>query len=296
MIVAYYLCAMNERMENLVNYEDILLSCSIPHDMHVEHRMPAHSIIYVRSGKLVIAGREQVDEVAAGQYVFIRRDCSIDVTKVPVGREPYRGINFTLPRKELKEYYNCIAGSCKKMRGIAPIEKTVNVLPQTVALRSLFGSFLPYTDSREIPSHEWLLLKVSEAIMALLAIDSRFYPALFDFNEVWKIDLMEFMENNYTEDLSLGEFASYTGRSLATFKRDFAKISTLSPQRWITERRLETAKSLLLAGDVSAQDVCYRVGFKNRSHFSQAFKKQYGYSPVNYLKRVRDTTWRVEND
>ncbi len=53
---------------------------------------------------------------------------------------------------------------------------------------------------------------------------------------------MDFMEQNYTEDLTLEEFASYTGRSLATFKRDFAKVSPLPPQRWIMEHRLEKAK------------------------------------------------------
>ena len=276
---------MNEQVESLVNYGDILLSCCIPHDMHVEHRMPAHSIIFVRSGKLVIAGRDKSEAVEAGQYVFIRRDCTIDVTKVPLDGKPYRGINLTLPRRELKEYYTRIAGSCKRLQGVAPIGKTVNVLPRTVALKSLFDSFLPYTDSGETPATEWLQLKVQEAVMCLLALDDRFYPTLFDFNEVWKIDLLDFMEQNFTEELSLEEFASYTGRSLATFKRDFAKISPLSPQRWIMEHRLERAKSLLLAGGITAQEVGYRVGFKNRSHFSQAFKKRYGCAPAYYQRQ-----------
>lgn len=275
---------MNEQAESLVNYGDILLSCRIPRDLHVEHRMPVHSIIFVRSGKLVIAGRDKSEEVEAGQYVFIRRDCTIDVTKVPLDGEPYRGINLTLPRRELKEYYTRIAGSCKRLQGVAPIGKTVNVLPRTVALKSLFDSFLPYTDSGETPVTEWLQLKVQEAVMCLLALDDRFYPTLFDFNEVWKIDLLDFMEHNFTEELSLEEFASYTGRSLATFKRDFAKISPLSPQRWILEHRLERAKSLLLAGGITAQEVGYRVGFKNRSHFSQAFKKRYGCAPAYYQR------------
>ena len=276
---------MNGQVESLVNYGDILLSCRIPRDLHVEHRMPAHSVIFVRSGKLVIVGRDKSEEVGAGQYVFIRRDCTIDVTKVPLAGEPYRGINLTLPRRELKEYYTRIAGSCKRLQGVAPIGKTVNVLPRTVALKSLFDSFLPYTDSGETPATEWLQLKVQEAVMCLLALDDRFYPTLFDFNEVWKIDLLDFMEQNFTEELSLEEFASYTGRSLATFKRDFAKISPLSPQRWILEHRLERAKSLLLAGGITAQEAGYRVGFKNRSHFSQAFKKRYGCAPAYYQRQ-----------
>ena len=114
---------MNDCIESLVNYSDILLSCCIPHDMHLEHRMPAHSIIFVRSGKLVIESKDKTDEITADNYVFVRRDCSVNVTKVPLEGKPYRGINFTLPRKELKEYYNRIVGTCKKLHGISPIRQ-----------------------------------------------------------------------------------------------------------------------------------------------------------------------------
>lgn len=271
--------------ESLINYENILQSCCIPHDMHVEHRVPAHSIIFVRSGKLLVEEKGKTDEISAGNYVFLRRDCSVNVTKAPLDGEPYRGINLSLPRTALKEYYNRIAEASKKQHQ-KPINQIVSLLPQTTALKSLFGSFLPYTDSGETPTQEWLQLKVQEAIMCLLEIDPRFYPTLFDFNEAWKIDLLAFMEQNYTEDLNLEEFASYTGRSLATFKRDFAKISPIPPQRWIMEHRLEKAKDLLKEQKVSAQEVGYMVGFKNRSHFSQAFKKRYGYAPTNYLKNI----------
>lgn len=140
---------MNGLMDNLVNYGDILLSCSIKHDMHMEHRMPAHSIIFVRSGKLIIEGRDSTDEITADNFVFVRRDCSINVTKVPLDGTPYRGINFTLPRRYLKEYYNRIAATCRKMRGISPIGQTVNILPQTTGLKSLFGSFMPYRQRRD---------------------------------------------------------------------------------------------------------------------------------------------------
>ena len=39
-----------------------------------------------------------------------------------------------------------------------------------------------------------------------------------------------------------------TGRSLATFKRDFAKVSDLTPQKWIIRRRLEAAHELIVSG------------------------------------------------
>lgn len=212
---------MNEPL--ITQYADTLYSCLIPYDMHFEHRMPAHSIIFVRSGKLLIKENQREVEVAT-------------------------------------------------------------ILSKSVPLDGLFQSLMVYVDNETEPTADMLSLKLREAIMCLLSLNPGFYPTLFDFNESWKIDILEFMENNFTEDMTLDEFASYTGRSLASFKRDFAKISTLPPLRWIMEHRLDKAKRMLENGMGLAQDVGYSVGFKNRSHFSQAFKKRYGYAPNDYVK------------
>jgi AraC-like DNA-binding protein len=77
------------------------------------------------------------------------------------------------------------------------------------------------------------------------------------------------------------QIASFTGRSLATFKRDFKKISNLTPQKWLIKRRLEAAYVKLKDEHKKVQDVYVEVGFKNPSHFSTAFKKQYGMPPTD---------------
>lgn len=77
-------------------------------------------------------------------------------------------------------------------------------------------------------------LKLQEGLMALLSIDERFVPTMFDFNEPWKTDIIGFMEENYMYDLSIEEIAHYTGRSLATFKRDFRKSATQLPRNGLS--------------------------------------------------------------
>ena len=81
------------------------------------------------------------------------------------------------------------------------------------------------------------------------------------------------------------EFATYTGRSLATFKRDFAKVSDMSPEKWLIRKRLDKAYEMLHDGKHKPSDVYVAVGFKNRSHFSMAFKRLFGVPPGS----VRDT-------
>jgi AraC-like DNA-binding protein len=73
--------------------------------------------------------------------------------------------------------------------------------------------------------------------------------------------------------------ASFTGRSLATFKRDFMKVSPLSPQKWLIQKRLEVAQWKLHNERKNVSDVCAEVGFKNLSHFSKAYKAAFGYTP-----------------
>ena len=97
--------------------------------------------------------------------------------------------------------------------------------------------------------------------------------------EPWKIDILNFLNENYMLDLSLSEIARYTGRSLATFKRDFAKVSDLTPQKWIIRRRLEAAHELIASGSRKISEICFDVGFKNLSHFSKLYKETYGMAP-----------------
>ena len=81
------------------------------------------------------------------------------------------------------------------------------------------------------------------------------------------------MEKNFRSDMSMSEFALASGRSLSTFKRDFKKMSELSPERWLTDRRLRAAHDLLSKGR-RVSDVC----------FSAIFKKKFGQTPGEVRK------------
>ena len=153
-------------------------------------------------------------------------------------------------------------------------------LPNTAEITSLFASMTPYFDRNVKPMDDFMNLKLQEGLLALFHIDERFVPTLFDFSEPWKIDILEFLNENYMYEFSQEELAHYTGRSLATFKRDFRKVSDLTPEKWLIRKRLEVAYALMKEGGRKVADVYAEVGFKNPSHFSTAFKKQYGIPPT----------------
>lgn len=86
-------------------------------------------------------------------------------------------------------------------------------------------------------------------------------------------------------NMPLEKFGYLTGRSLTTFKRDFQKAFGATPQKWLTEKRLELAYYQFVEKNRKPIDVYFEVGFENLSHFSFAFKKQYGYSPSVLIER-----------
>jgi AraC-like DNA-binding protein len=103
---------------------------------------------------------------------------------------------------------------------------------------------------------------------------------LFDFSDPYKIDLEAFMNKNFHFNVTLDRFAYLTGRSLATFKRDFQKTFNTSPRNWLQQRRLQEAYYLITEKGKTTSDIYLDLGFENLSHFSFAFKKQFGYAPT----------------
>lgn len=77
---------------------------------------------------------------------------------------------------------------------------------------------------------------------------------------------------------SLAEVASM---SRSAFAETFASAFGLPPMSMVRRIRLERAWKLLEQGDgLPMKTVARRVGFSSRSHFSRAFKRQFGVSPV----------------
>ncbi len=237
-----------------------------------------HMLAYVYSGELITEENGDKVVIKKGQCAFLRKDNRVSMTKQPCGDDQFQGVFLMFKRNFLREFYQNMD---RKQLPII-VEKhqpSVILLPETPDIESLFLSMLPYFDFDKEPAKELMQLKLQEGVYSLLSIDKRFYPALFDFTEPWKIDILDYMESNYMFDLSVEDIAGFTGRSLATFKRDFKKISDLSPQRWLIEKRLKVAHDKIRNEKKKVSDVYLEVGFKNLSHFSSAFKKQFGYAP-----------------
>lgn len=263
------------------NYADIFFSYYANDERRCTKMVRNLTLVYVYGGKFILEENGHETVIGPEECVFLKRDTRVNMVKQASEENPFQGIFMNFNRKTMREIFQKIG----KQNIPQTTENSLNSvvkLPYNAAIQSLFLSLEPYFDSSIKPAEEIMNLKVIEGVYALLSIDKRFYPVLFDFNEPWKIDILDFLNENYMFDLSLEDIASFTGRSLSTFKRDFQKISPLSPQKWIIHKRLEAAHDMLLDKKKHITDIYMEVGFKNLSHFSSAFKKQYGVSPSSF--------------
>lgn len=261
------------------NYSNIVFAHFFNTESMCYERGHCHFLIYVISGELCLkeTGKQDI-LVPASECAFVRRNHRLTFIKRPSDGLGYKGITMAFDQPFLRNYVQT-SGKTTFSNPQTVLDSSVIKLPNRPTIDSLFLSLMPYFNSDIKPIDEVMKLRRQEGVLTLLHVDSRFYPILFDFKEPWKIDILDFLNENYMFEFSLKEIATYTGRSLATFKRDFKKISDLTPQRWLIQKRLDVAKEILQTESGKIADVYMEVGFKNRSHFVTAYKKHFGYSP-----------------
>jgi signal transduction histidine kinase/ligand-binding sensor domain-containing protein/DNA-binding response OmpR family regulator len=104
-------------------------------------------------------------------------------------------------------------------------------------------------------------------------------------NEQFLSQVSNIIEENISNiDLSVDFIVRQMHISRSGF---FAKIKTqvdVTPNDLIQIIRLKKAASLMLQNRYLVSEICYMVGFKNPSYFSKCFHKQFGVTPVDFIK------------
>ena len=159
-------------------------------------------------------------------------------------------------------------------------------VPEDKLIRNFIQSLEPYYHGGEQIDEIFADVKREELLLILLKINADLASVFFNFGTPEKIDLEEFMNRNFRFNISLERFAFLTGRSLSSFKRDFQTIFRLTPGQWLTKKRLDEAYFLISDQARKPVEIYLDLGFEDLSHFSFAFKKQFGLSPGSFVKQA----------
>ena len=93
------------------------------------------------------------------------------------------------------------------------------------------------------------------------------------------LSIIELMEANLSEPLSLVEIARHVGLSRRQIERLFRQEMGRSPARYYLEIRLDRARHLLVQSTMPVVEVAIACGFVSASHFSKCYRELYAKSP-----------------
>jgi len=252
---------------------EVFVSCKKEAHYSRELTLPQPALVHVISGEVRIAASDRSFRFLAGDTILFPRDQLGRMSKLPLNGEPCLAISVIFRKDRLEHYYRGIEP--KAQRSHEPI-----LFHDHPLLRSLFNSLQPYFELADALPADIAAFKVEEAIRVLRAIDPAADGLLGHFEEPGKLDLVQFMEQNFMFNLPLEKFGYLTGRSLTTFKKDFQNAFNTTPGRWLTKKRLELAHYQIFEQKRKPSEVYFDTGFEDLSHFSFAFKKHFGYNPT----------------
>lgn len=264
--------------------EDIKLSCYEDRLFKTEVVFDHHMLVWFISGETKIIQTDQSYLFKPGDIFFIPRNQLATIINYPKDGLPHKSVVMHLTVDRLRDFYAPLNIKIK-----VPKLHQIKIFEKHPLLESCLASLIPYFDMQEKFPDNIASLKITEALSILRSIDKDVDNVLANFDEPHKIDLAGFMEKNFMFNMPLEKFGYLTGRSLTTFKRDFQKLFNTTPQRWLTKKRLELAYYHLLEKNRKPVDIYLETGFENLSHFSFAFKKQYGLTPTELAGRKPKT-------
>lgn len=96
--------------------------------------------------------------------------------------------------------------------------------------------------------------------------------------------LGKYISEHLGEDLTLESLAEQVHFHPNYFIAFFKKYFGVSPLRYVSNLRIEKAKSLLKSTSLPIHEIAVRTGYHDLYHFSRRFKEQTGYSPSDFRK------------
>lgn len=100
--------------------------------------------------------------------------------------------------------------------------------------------------------------------------------------------LIQFIEEHYSEPLSVDRLAQYAGYNRYYFMHFFKMHTGYTVTQYLNLKRTGYAAHMLEEQDWSVSEISERTGYQDVSYFIRVFAKRYGVSPLTYRKKMRN--------
>ena len=123
-----------------------------------------------------------------------------------------------------------------------------------------------------------ILLFIFRAMSRGLSKDHKLFGSVTD-------DILGYIESHCHEKLTLQDLAERCFYTPSYFSRLFKDTYSLTLTEYITKARIEKSVELLKNPQLSVDEICYQVGFTDKTRFYKYFREQMGTTPAEYRKK-----------
>lgn len=99
--------------------------------------------------------------------------------------------------------------------------------------------------------------------------------------------ITEYMNKCYPGSFHVEKMAQLSGMSESSFYHHFKKHTSLTPNQFMTKKRMEHACNLLMSSDLKNNEIAEAVGYQDTYYFNRVFKKNVGIPPRKYQKLLK---------
>lgn len=99
------------------------------------------------------------------------------------------------------------------------------------------------------------------------------------------MSVIDYIEEHYTEDIELSQLCALVDKTPQYLCKIFKRQLGFRPVEYITKKRIQHAKHLLVSTNQSVGEISKAVGYDDMSYFGVMFRRCEGVSPSEYRKR-----------
>jgi AraC-like DNA-binding protein len=200
--------------------------------------------------------------------------------------KPYLGLRLTL---NLREVSQLMADSNLPPPRMQQSSRGMAIGEVTLPLLTVFGRLINLlAEQQDIPILAPIIQR--EIIYRLLVGDQgiRLRQIASAGSQSHQISrAIDWLKNNYTNQLRIDDLAKQVNMSVSTFHHHFRALTAMSPLQFQKRLRLNEARRLMLIEPLDATTAAFQVGYESASQFSREYSRLFGAPPLRDITNLR---------
>ena len=269
-----------------------------PGDAHAQRsNIGVFDMIFIEYGELYITDENDRYHLVQNDVLILRKDSTHYGHKIVSEKTKFLWLHFNTSGKHYysKEFH--LEKTTYRNSNYYNSDETTITLPLykklTPAIAAEFSSAFTKLISASIDKYQQKETRLSEVPSPLecqmlffgLLNHLQLFQPKNNSSQLLAENIMDYILINYNSDLSLNSIAEYFNFHPVHIIRAIKAKYHITPNKLITQVRLDQAKKLLLTTDYTIEKIALFCGFASASYFSKSFHKQFGLSPNDFRKQ-----------